>query len=235
MKPIIKICGVTSEACIDICLSLGIETVGLNFYPPSPRFLEVDKAASLRARMPKQMQVVGVFVKPDPRELAGTVQAVGLDVVQLHGTDAGYWTHFEPPAAPLWLAQGISSVTDLESVQLQLRLLRSMNVTVTAVLLDAKVSGQHGGTGQLAPWDIIQQARFEVPIILAGGLNPINVRDAILEVKPAGVDVASGVESKPGLKDALKVAEFQRHALAGWRKLGSREFGRLVDELIGNF
>jgi len=222
MKPIIKICGVTTDACIDSCLSTGIETVGFNFYPPSPRALSIAQAKALRERLPRPVQAVGVFVRPDPAELAAIVQAVRLDIVQLHGTDADYWTHFQPPPVPLWLAQGVSSVADLKSIQLQLRLLRSMNIAVTAVLLDAKLPGQHGGTGTLAPWDVIQQAQFDVPIILAGGLTPLNVRDAILEMKPAGVDVASGVESSPGHKDHQLVADFHRHAHAAWKRLSDQ-------------
>lgn len=219
MKPIIKICGLTDDASIDTCLSIGIETVGLNFYPPSPRSLSIAHAKALRERLPRSVQVVGVFVRPDPAELANIVQAVRLDVAQLHGTDVDYWHHFQPPPVPLWLAQGVSSVDDLKTLQLQLRLFRSMNVTVSAVLLDAKVAGQHGGTGTTAPWDIVKQARFDVPIILAGGLNPTNVREAILEVNPAGVDVASGVETSPGLKDHQLVADFHRGALAAWKRL----------------
>ncbi|HMO35583.1 MAG TPA: phosphoribosylanthranilate isomerase [Gemmatales bacterium] len=219
MKPIIKICGITSDACVDTCVSLGIETIGLNFYPPSPRSVSLEQARYLRRRLPHTVHTVGVFVRPDVDFLSRAVQEVGLDAVQLHGTDPAYWVDFRPPPVPLWLAQGVHSREDIETAKLQFRLLRSMNVTATAILLDAKVSGAHGGTGKLAPWDIIAQTVMEVPILLAGGLNPDNVRDAVLEVKPAGVDVASGVESRPGLKDPLKVAEFQRHALVGWKRL----------------
>lgn len=162
------------------------------------------------------MKVVGVFVRPTPQALLQTVQEIALDAVQLHGTDNSYWSDFVPPPVTLWLAQGIESVADVEQLKTQVKLCRAMNVTVSALLIDAKISGMHGGTGQLAPWHLLQETTWELPVILAGGLEPGNIRKAIEQVRPSGVDVASGVESSPGIKDGTKVAQFVRNARSAY-------------------
>ncbi|HQR08733.1 MAG TPA: phosphoribosylanthranilate isomerase [Gemmatales bacterium] len=216
---IIKICGLTTEHCVECCLAAGVQTVGLNFYQPSPRAISIETAKQLRKRLPASMQVVGVFVRPTAEELLRTVQEVGLDVVQLHGTEDTYWRDFVPPPVPLWLAQGIESLTDVEQLKTQMKLCRAMNVAVSALLVDAKFSGKHGGTGQLAPWHLLQETTWDLPVVLAGGLEPGNVRMAIDQVKPSGVDVASGVESSPGVKDGTKVAQFVRNARSAYLHL----------------
>lgn len=203
------------------CLSAGVETVGLNFYPPSPRSISIEMAKLLRALLSAPMQVVGVFVRPTAEELSRTVQEVGLDAVQLHGTDNEYWHNFTAPPVPLWLAQGISSVADVEQLKTQVKLCKAMNVTVSAVLVDAKIAGQDGGTGQLAPWHLLRETTWDLPVILAGGLNPGNVRRAIEQVRPYGVDVASGVESSPGVKDGAKVNQFVKNARSAFMQVGS--------------
>lgn len=213
----IKICGLTTDGCVDCCLTESVDAVGLNFYPPSPRYLSIEQAKRLRGRLSFPMQVVGVFVRPTVEELKRTVQEVKLDVVQLHGTDETYWHQFSPPPVPLWLAQGIDSLADVEKLKTQVRLCKAMNITVSAVLVDAKGDGPQGGTGLTAPWHLLQETTWDLPIILAGGLAPGNVRQAIEQVRPTGVDVASGVESSPGVKDAMKVSQFVRNARSALR------------------
>lgn len=224
---IIKICGLTTESCVECCLAAGVETVGLNFYPPSPRAVSVETAKQLRKRLTTPMQVVGVFVRPTPQELLRTVQEVALDVVQLHGTDDAYWRDFTPPPVPLWLAQGIESIADVEQLKIQVKLCRAMNVTVSALLVDAKIKGKHGGSGQLAPWHLLQETTWDLPVILAGGLEPGNVQMAIEQVRPYGVDVASGVESSPGVKDSTKVAQFVRNARSAYLHVSSHRAPRV--------
>jgi len=200
--------------------------VGLNFYPPSPRAISVETAKQLRKRLTGNMQVVGVFVRPTVEQLQRTVQEVGLDVVQLHGTDDVYWRDFVPPPVPLWLAQGIDSTADVDQLKTQVKLCRAMNVTVSALLVDAKISGKHGGTGQLAHWHLLQETTWDLPVILAGGLDTGNVRLAIDQVKPSGVDVASGVESSPGVKDGTKVAQFVRNARSAYLHISNHHAPR---------
>lgn len=214
---IVKICGLTTEGCIDCCLAQGVDAIGFNFYPPSPRYLTVHDAKRLRQRITTPMQVVGVFVRPAVEELERAVREVKLDVVQLHGADETYWHSFKPPPVPLWLAQGVDSLSDVAHLKTQVKLSRAMNVSVAALLIDAKVEGKEGGTGQLAPWHLLQETTWDLPIILAGGLSPQNVRQAIEQVRPSGVDVAGGVESSPGVKDPMKVAEFVRQARSAFR------------------
>ncbi|MFT3882894.1 MAG: phosphoribosylanthranilate isomerase [Gemmatales bacterium] len=206
----------TTENCVDCCLAAGVETIGLNFYPPSPRAISMETAKQLRKRMLANLQVVGVFVRPTVDELLRTVREVALDVVQLHGTDDAYWRDFVAPPVPLWLAQGIENLSDVEHLKTQVKLCKAMNITVSALLVDAKTSGMHGGTGQLAPWRLLQETTWDLPFILAGGLAPVNVRLAVEQVRPNGVDVASGVESSPGVKDAEKVTQFVRNARSAY-------------------
>ncbi|MBL8822119.1 MAG: phosphoribosylanthranilate isomerase [Planctomycetia bacterium] len=203
-----KICGLTTPACVEACLAVGVDAIGLNFYPPSPRSVTLEQGARLRLMIPSTIQVVGVFVRPDQAWLQSVMAAIPLDVVQLHGTDAMYWKTFSPIAIPLWLACGIKSTDDLAEVQQQLSDCQAAGGKVTALLLDAKVDGQHGGTGQTAPWSLVKQVRCPVPLVLAGGLTPDNVAEAVQEVQPAWVDTASGVENQPGIKDADKVRRF---------------------------
>ncbi|MFO0812694.1 MAG: phosphoribosylanthranilate isomerase [Gemmatales bacterium] len=221
LKPIIKICGLTTDACVDACLAAGVETVGLNFYPGSPRCVTLEQAEALRARLPRPIVVVGVFVKPDSALVHEAVERVQLDVVQLHGTDLEYWRQFQPPTVPLWLAHGIASTDDIQQLKLQLKVCKAMNLAVTAALVDAKVAGQHGGTGERAPWSLLQQTYWNVPLILAGGLRPNNVREAIQQVQPAGVDVASGVEGTKARKDATLVYQFMNQARSAYHQLAT--------------
>lgn len=216
---IIKICGLTSVSDVECCLAAGVETVGLNFYPSSPRSINLEAAKQLRKQLNTPIQVVGVFVRPSAEELRRTVQEVGLHVVQLHGTDDAYWSDFTPPPVPLWLAQGIGSQADVEQLKIQAKLCRAMNITIAALLVDARLDGRHGGTGQLAPWHLLQETTWNLPIVLAGGLNPGNVRLAIEQVRPYGVDVASGVESSPGAKDGAKVNQFVRNARSAFMQI----------------
>lgn len=208
MNPKIKICGLTTPACVEACLAAGVDAIGLNFYPPSPRSVTLELAVKLRAMIPSTVQVVGVFVRPDQAWLHSVMAAIPLDVVQLHGTDLMYWKTFSPIAVPLWLACGIKCTDDVAEAQLQLTNCKAAGGKVTALLLDAKVDGQHGGTGQTAPWSLVKQVRSTVPLVLAGGLTPENVAAAVQEVQPDWVDTASGVENQPGIKDADKVKRF---------------------------
>jgi phosphoribosylanthranilate isomerase len=106
-SPLIKICGLTRAGDVDVCAAAGVDAVGLNFYPSSPRYLDVSRAEELRGRLPSSIRAVGVFVRPDPEELIRTVTRLRIDVVQLHGADEAYLSSLSPLPVPLWLALGV--------------------------------------------------------------------------------------------------------------------------------
>jgi phosphoribosylanthranilate isomerase len=202
----VKICGITNIKDARAACEAGVDAIGLNFYPPSPRALSVEKAIEVRAAIPSGVQVFGVFVNADTEKVMEIFRSVGLDALQLHGE--------ESPAMVAQLAQKTSvfkalrvgpdfSAVTLEEYQ-----------DVSGFLFDSADPGlgQYGGTGRLADWGVAQQAARTYRVILAGGLNAENVAAAILQVRPYGVDVASGVEASPGAKDHAQLREFVREA-----------------------
>jgi phosphoribosylanthranilate isomerase len=207
-EPIIKICGIKSIADVNACLRCGVTAVGLNFYSASPRYVSMDQAIELRDRLHQDIPAIGVFVRPTDQELRLAIERVRLDAVQIHGADETYLQALQPLAVPLWLVQGIATVDDVQRLREYARLCQSRKINVGALLVDAKSGEVHGGSGKTLPWDVLQNTDWDLPLILSGGLTPENVADGIHQIKPRGVDVASGVESAPGVKDAAKIEAF---------------------------
>jgi len=172
--------------------------IGVNFYPPSPRCVDVPTAARICAALPPGVMKVGLFVNETPERIRETAAVCGLDAVQLHGD---FPPARLPELAPLKIirAVGVSNEDDLELLE---------GITADFILLDTAVKGMHGGTGKSFDWRLAANAKRYGRIILAGGLNPGNVREAIRQANPDGVDVASGVESAPGVKDAALILQF---------------------------
>ena len=205
----IKICGLTSLEDALAAAEAGADAIGLNFYPGSPRYVMLDDAAAIAANLPANVLKVGVFVNAAATDIRRHVAAVGLDAVQLHGD--------EPPEF-LSELKGISLLRALRpapgetaSIHAWVARARELNVLPDMLLVDALRAGEYGGTGARADWTAAAQLCREEslpPICLAGGLNPENVADAIAAVRPTAVDVASGVESSPGRKDAQKMRHF---------------------------
>lgn len=199
----IKICGVTRPADAVMVASAGADYVGLNFWPRSKRFVDVKRGAELAAIVrsigPK---VIGVFVNADPAEVIETATVVGLDAIQLHGDESPEQVAEIAAATglPVWKAIAAGSSSDVTN-------LARWNAAM--ILLDAPSAGR-GGAGTTFDWALAREARtsFTGPLMLAGGLDPANVADAIARVAPDAVDVATGVESAPGVKDPAKVADF---------------------------
>src|SRR6187397_588311 len=202
----IKICGVTRpEDAVGIA-EAGADAIGLNFYSASPRFVDDDRAAEIIAAVPGQVAKVGVFVNADAAAIRDKVQRLGLDWVQLHGD--------EPPE---FVAE-LPGLAVIRAVRLQDRVSVVLPATKgklirlpKAVLIDAFSASAYGGTGTTVAWEAVPEARHRlagVPVILAGGLTPENVAEAIQIARPDAVDTASGVESSPGVKDLAKVREF---------------------------
>lgn len=180
----------------------GADAVGLNFYPNSPRFVTPDTAKEIVAALPPFVTTVGVFVDMPEDAVRSIASRVGLRGVQTYSAT--------PPKGPYFPASFIPAfrVKDAASLDAVRQFVEATKPA--AVLLDSFVDGQMGGTGHVAPWELLAGFHPGVPVILAGGLTPENVGAAIHAVKPWGVDVASGVESSPGHKDRGKIAAFVR-------------------------
>jgi phosphoribosylanthranilate isomerase len=196
----IKICGITCLADAQAAVEAGADTLGFNFYPRSARCIEPEACARItavvRAEHPS-IRLVGVFVNATADEIRAILGSCGLDLAQLHGD--------EPPEMLAQLAplafKAFRGVPDHVEEYLQ----RS---EAPACLVDAAVQGVYGGSGVAADWEKAERIARRYPIFLAGGLNPENAADAMRQVRPWGVDVASGVESAPGVKDAAKMRAF---------------------------
>ena len=195
MRTRIKVCGMTRlEDALD-AIAAGVDAVGFNFWPGSKRHVDVARAREIVAALPPGVLRVGVFVRATPEEVRATVAEVGLDAVQLHGDEDP--ADHAGASVPLWQVLRIESA-----------LPASVSPRAAELLLDAKVEG-FGGSGRTVDWSLARDARrFGLPFWLAGGLTPGNVGDAIRRAEPTGVDVASGVESRPGVKDPALVRAF---------------------------
>jgi phosphoribosylanthranilate isomerase len=195
----IKICGVTRVEDAAAIAAAGADYIGLNLWPRSKRHVTVDQAAELAAaaRAAGPVKIVGLFVDAPTTEIQAAIARVAFDVVQLHGNERREDIAALGRAVPIWKALAARPGLSLEW-------------DVDALLLDTPTVG-HGGSGTTFDWSIAATARAAHParrLILAGGLGPDNVARAIAEVSPWGVDVASGVESTPGIKDLDLVAAF---------------------------
>ena len=190
----VKICGITNREDALAAIEGGASALGFNFYPPSPRYLDPDQAAELIAELPAEVWKVGVFVNESPERITEVTKRARLDIAQLHNKK-----EIRLPGMRTWQAAQVDEnfrLTDLDRLEAE------------AVLLDTAI---HGGTGRTFDWSKAAGAT-KVKIILAGGLDSANVRQAIATVHPWGVDVCSRIESSPGRKDHVKMAQFLREA-----------------------
>jgi phosphoribosylanthranilate isomerase len=199
MKVAIKICGLRRPEDVDACVQLAVDLVGFNFWPGSKRYLTAAQAVPLARRLPRTVRAVGVFVDEAPDEVARVADEVGLAAVQLHG-DRPVEDYARVPV-PLVQVIRVVGAASLSSAHVSAR--------AAQVLLDAAVPG-FGGAGARFDWTLAQAAvpRLGREVLLAGGLDPANVAEAIGRVRPWGVDVATGVESAPGEKDPALLARF---------------------------
>ncbi len=201
----IKICGVTQADDAAAVASAGVDFIGLNFWPKSKRYLAPERAPMISGviRAMGTAKIVGVFVNPEPEDVLAVLGRVELDIVQLHGDEDIEHVREIAKAVyrPVWKAISVKSARDLEYLD---------QWPVDVLLLDAPTPGR-GGAGASFDHGLARAARGQFPalkIALAGGLAPANVAAAIAHVKPWVVDVASGVEAAPGIKDREKLAAF---------------------------
>jgi phosphoribosylanthranilate isomerase len=196
----VKICGITRADDALAAARLGADALGFNFWPRSKRYLPPSEARAIVRRLPSFVTAVGVFVDPTREDVLRAVEQAGIGVAQLHGD--------EPPALcaalPVPVLKGIRldgprSLAQLASYEVQ------------AFLLDAPSAG-YGGSGSTCDWSLAAEIARELPVVLAGGLTPENVSEAVRAVRPWAVDVASGVESAPGVKDPERMRLFLERA-----------------------
>lgn len=197
----VKICGITSADDALHAAACGADALGFVFYERSPRHVTPAVVAAICAELPPFVSRVGLFVNEAPERIRAVVGECGLDVIQLHGEELPQDCLFPPYRV---IKGGRPKTAD--------ELAGLAAFPVSALLIDAAVPGQFGGTGQRADWRLAAQLAASRRVILAGGLTPENVAAAVQVVCPYGVDVSSGVESAPGRKNPEKVAAFIRNA-----------------------
>lgn len=198
MRTRIKICGFTRPADAREAAALGVDAVGLVFYPSSPRAVDAAQARAIVDVLPPFVTRVGLFVNEPAERLRAVLDAVSLDLLQFHGDESpDYCARFGRP----WL----KAIRMREGVDLAGEAARYRGAT--GLLLDAYRPGTPGGTGESFAWSRVPSG-LALPIVLAGGLNPGNVAEAIATVHPFAVDVSGGVEIAPGIKDTERMAAF---------------------------
>ncbi|MCW2968793.1 MAG: phosphoribosylanthranilate isomerase [Solirubrobacteraceae bacterium] len=198
----VKHCGITSVEDAQLAVDAGAWALGMIFWPTSPRSCAPDVAAEIGRQLRRRALLTGVFVNQSLDEIAALAETVPLAMVQLHGEEG---TSFcaevaRRTGARVIKAARIRSGADLQALQAYRN--------VDFHLVDAHVDGLRGGTGQTVDWGLMAGRQSEVPLILSGGLTPENVGDAVVRVRPHAVDVASGTEVSPGVKDPEKLRAF---------------------------
>jgi phosphoribosylanthranilate isomerase len=190
----LKICGVTRLGDAERGVELGAWAIGLNHWERSPRRVDLARAAEIGQAMKRRCEVAGVFVNPTLEEVAEAVENESLTLVQLHGDEGPSFCAEvgRRTGAKVIKAIRVRSAADVKAAE---------SFRTDFHMLDAYQAGTPGGTGESFDWELAARRRSKVPLILAGGLRPDNVAEAISVVRPFAVDVASGVESEPGIKD----------------------------------
>ena len=188
-----KICGITNYKDALHAQTAGASAIGMIFYDKSPRFIEIENAKKI-SRYTSRIKKVGVFVNENKNIINDIINELNLDAIQLHGDETPeFCDNFNIPVIK---ALSVSKKSDLKIIN---------SYKVHAILLDNKINNQFGGTGKIFNWKIIENAQFNLPIILSGGLNKENILDGIYQINPHAVDINSGVEKSPGLKSKSKI------------------------------
>jgi len=193
--PRVKVCGITRTEDAVVAAELGASAIGFIFWPRSPRCVEPRIAREIVAALPAHVVPIGVFVDQPPGDVHDIAKQVQLGAVQLHGHESVDYA--VALMEPVIKAIAVTDTFDVSS-------LMAIPETIT-VLLDAHDPVQRGGTGRTIDWTRAAAAAATRPVILSGGLNPDNVNDAIRTVRPYGIDLSSGVEVSPGVKDHAKL------------------------------
>lgn len=214
-----KICGITIVSDAKVAWEVGADAIGLNFYSKSKRFVDVETAGSIAGSIEGQVAIFGVFVNASISEITEVCSRVALSHVQLHGDESvELVARIREAIAGVKIVRAIRVADDdFERAQKEINAWQA--AAIDMILLDAASIGAFGGTGKQLDWNKLNQLSIEVPWLLAGGLDPSNVGIAIANGRPDGVDVASGAESQPGVKNPKLVRDFVANAKAGFESL----------------
>ncbi|HUC16595.1 MAG TPA: phosphoribosylanthranilate isomerase [Acetobacteraceae bacterium] len=221
----IKVCGINSEAAFDEAVAAGVDWIGFVFFPPSPRFVTPARAAALSARRRGGPPRVGLFVDPDEAMIGAALAALPLDILQLYAAPeraAALGQHF---GRPVWRAVGVADRSDLPSDA----------AGADTLLIEPKAppeATRPGGNAMRFDWSLLAGWTAPAPWVLAGGLNPENVGAAIAASRATAVDVSSGVERMPGVKDPALIRAFIESARAAWRSRDGEEAARPRPEAV---
>lgn len=213
----IKMCGITRIEDAGLAADLGVQAVGFILWPGSPRHIGIGEVAHIVSALPPFVAAVGVFVSPTSEQVAQAAVDGGIGIAQIHG-EVPAWPDGRPPVRILRavrLAPGGDAMLE-----------RPVD-DGDAVLLDAHDTALHGGTGRTVDWRRAAAVALRRPVVLAGGLTPVNVGDAIAIVRPYAVDVASGVEASPGVKDHVRM----RHFVEAVRRADAARWSSSVEEI----
>ena len=200
----VKVCGMTSLKDALVAVEEGADAVGFIFYKKSPRSVTMKTVREIVLELPPFVDTVGVFVDETAEQINKIADYCNLDIIQLHGDESPtFCKRIRRKVIKAFRIKDMQSVKKISSFQ------------VSGFLLDTFSENLHGGTGKVFDWNLVLPAKKFGPVIMAGGLTPNNVQQAVRQVRPYGVDVCSGVESEPGIKDHKKVRAFLKNAKAG--------------------
>lgn len=201
----LKVCGITSAEDAQQCVILEIPAIGINFWPSSKRYTSPEDAHQFLQPLAGKIIRVGVFVNADPAIPLELLKNNAIDIAQFHGDETpDYTTPFKNKNVPFIKAIGVKNADSLKNITAY---------QADAILLDAHAPGVYGGTGDAFDWNLAKKFITEhpkLPVILAGGITPENAEQATREVHPAALDVASGSESSPGIKDFTKIKKLSQ-------------------------
>lgn len=193
----VKICGITNSQDALAALECGAAALGFIFYPPSPRYLKPADAKKIIASLPNKLVKIGVFVNEKPEEIKKVMEYCSLDMIQLHGDESPeYCNQF--PASSIIKAFALKNDDDVN---------QALNYNVAAILIDSRHAGLYGGTGKTSNWEMARRIKDKKPLVLSGGLNAENIAEAMKTIAPNALDINSGVEESPGIKDYKKLRQ----------------------------
>ena len=216
MRTRAKICGITRPQDIQAAVRAGVDAIGLVFFEPSPRYVNIELATQLAKLIPPYVNIVGLFVNATAEDIAQVLEQVPLDVIQFHGDESAEQCQQIAQYNKRRWYKAIQVKTDATRTEIISTIQQYQQAGASAMLLDAWHPELKGGTGHSFDWS--QFPKLDIPLILAGGLKPENIEDAIQTTQAYAVDVSGGVESAKGIKDQQLIERFMQGVQRGSTK-----------------